>query len=243
MKKYSTDFKFMSSTVRDARLSPLSSHNFNRHQPGRDMSGSPPRPGPMPASLRALRVPTSLSCFDVPARDYLALHNAPWDGLAVGALVFSSADTDRVLLIQRAKSDSLPGIWEIPSGVVSNDPAKDATVAKAVVRELWEETGLMTIGLRRLVNAPGEEGFVFSNSTKTKVFCRFVFEVDIEKDQNGPMEIKLNPAEHQDFTWATAEEVKELRIAGPNLTELRRIELTSEHFKALILAAFRLRNE
>ncbi|KAI0974171.1 hypothetical protein F4678DRAFT_424890 [Xylaria arbuscula] len=134
------------------------------------MSSEPPRPGPPPASTAPLRFPSSLLPFDVPARDYLTRCGAPWDGLAVGALIFShSAPTDRILLIQRDKSDSLPEKWEIPSGVVSNNSDKDATVLQAVVRELWEETGLLARELKRVVNAPGEEGFVFSNSTKTKV--------------------------------------------------------------------------
>jgi 8-oxo-dGTP pyrophosphatase MutT (NUDIX family) len=206
------------------------------------MSAQPPRPGPPPASIFSLQIPASLARFDVPAREYLSRNSTPWDGLAVGALVFfPSSATDRILLIQRAKTDSLPNKWEIPSGVVSNDPAKDATVTKAVARELWEEAGLTARALRRNVDAPGEEGFVFTNSTKTKVFCRFVFEVDVEEGEKGPEEIKLNPSEHQDFVLATEEEVRELTVSSGE--EKREIELTSEHLRSLILEGFRLRRE
>ncbi|KAJ2967033.1 hypothetical protein NUW58_g10531 [Xylaria curta] len=114
----------------------------------------------------------------------------------------------------RAKSDSLPEKWEIPSGVVSNNPSKDATVLKAVVRELWEETGLLATGLKRVVDVPGTEGFVY--------------EVDTTEDKNGGMQITLNPAEHQDFVWATEQEVRELDVEGVE-GERRKLELTSDH--------------
>lgn len=207
------------------------------------MSSEPLRPGPPPTSASPLQFPPSLSPFDVPARDYLARCGAQWDGLAVGALIFSTPSLqDRVLLIQRDKSDSLPEKWEIPSGVVSNDPSKDATVLQAVVRELWEETGLLARELKRVANAPGEHGFVFSNSTKTKVFCRFVFEASAEEDESGGMQIRLNPAEHQDFVWATEEQVRE-GVVERDGGGKEKIELTSGHLQSLILEAFRLRRE
>ncbi|RYO80100.1 hypothetical protein DL764_009938 [Monosporascus ibericus] len=207
------------------------------------MSGEPSRPGPPPVSIPPLQFPSSLARFDVAAKDYLSRHGESWDGIAIGALVFSHPPpADRVLLIQRAKTDSLPEKWEIPSGVVSNDPNKDATLLKAVVRELWEEAGLLARGLKRVVDAPGKEGFVFSNSTNTKVFCRFVYEVSTAEDENGGMQIRLNPAEHQDFVWATEEEIRELNVEGVE-GERRKIELTSDHLWSLILEAFRLRRE
>ncbi|KAI0908225.1 NUDIX hydrolase domain-like protein [Ustulina deusta] len=207
------------------------------------MSSEPSRPGPPPASTPPLRFPFSLLPFDVLARDYVTRCGGQWDGLAVGALIFSHLPpADRVLLIQRDKSDSLPEKWEIPSGVVSNNPSKDATVLQAVVRELWEETGLLARELKRVVNAPGEEGFVFSNSTKTKVFCRFVFEVGAAEDENGGMEIRLNPAEHQDFVWATEEEVRE-RVVERDDGGKQKIDLTSDSLGHLIQEAFRLRKE
>ncbi|KAI1428981.1 NUDIX hydrolase domain-like protein [Xylaria sp. FL1777] len=207
------------------------------------MSSEPPRPGPPPASTPPLRFPSSLSPFDVPARDYLTRCDARWDGLSVGALIFSHlGPTDRVLLIQRDKSDSLPEKWEIPSGVVSNNPEKDAAVLQAVVRELWEETGLLASELKRVINAPGEEGFVFSNSTKTKVFCRYVFEVGAAEDESGGMKIRLNPVEHQDFVWATEEEVRE-RIVERADGGKQKIDLTSDNLWSLIREAFRLRRE
>lgn len=171
------------------------------------------------------------------------------DGIAVGALVFKlpvpsndGGETQpvRVLLIQRAKTDSLPEQWEIPSGVVSNSPEKDASITQAVARELWEETSFFARRLVRLVVGPGgDEGYVFSNSTRTKLFCRYVFEVEVGDTD----EVKLNPWEHQDFVWATDDEVSDLRVKGSSGEDERAIGLTSEHLRKLILEGFRLRRE
>ena len=206
------------------------------------------RPGPMPA-IPNLVIPPHLDRFNGPAQEYILRRNKPWDGIAVGALVFSLEP--RVLLIQRAKSDSLPEKWEIPSGVVSNDPAKDATIISAVAREVWEETGLLARGLARLVAAPAvggspdseaqlqteADGFVFGNSTRTKVFCRYVFEVDVGDVVPGGQHIRLNPCEHQDFLWASEEEIRD-GIVGEEKLE---IDFTSEHLRRLISEGFRLR--
>ncbi|KAM7212599.1 NUDIX hydrolase domain-like protein [Rhypophila decipiens] len=219
--------------------------------------GQAPRPGPVP-SFSILTISQSLSRFDLPAREFISrlksqtrpTSSSPvLDGVAVGALVFkaprSGGDSDRaqpirVLLIQRAKTDSLPDKWEIPSGVVSNNPGKDATITQAVARELWEETGFMAKRLVRLVVGPdGQEGFVFSNSTDTKVFCRYVFEVEVDDLH----ELKLNPWEHQDYVWASEEEILNLGVEGDEEGKERLLELTSEHLGDLILEAFRLRKE
>lgn len=225
-------------------------------------ASDPPRPGPPPSPV-SIAVPPSLGRFDVSAREYITRIGATLDGIAVGALVFSSrprsdsGSVQRVLLIQRAETDSLPGKWEIPSGVVSNNIQKDATVTRAVVRELWEETGLIAKGLTRLVSPPhigseaavastpgGEqvgEGFVFSNSTNTKTFCRYVFEVEVEDEfeQGEGLSIKLNSWEHQDFVWAEEQEVRRLKVGDGE----RELDFTSDHLRRLILEGFRLRAE
>jgi 8-oxo-dGTP pyrophosphatase MutT (NUDIX family) len=239
---------------------------------------NPPRPGPAPSF--SLRIPPSLARFNVPPRDFLLSSGESWDGVAIGALVFCQPDPShlraspsaeshigpetKVLLIQRAKTDSLPDKWEVPSGVVSGKVEKDATVAAAVARELWEETGLTATALVRLVAPPlsdehaeggntasGEDrptagGFVFRNSTRTKVFCRFVFEVDLA-DEEGTAEdgvgrergVTLNPWEHQDFVWATEEEVRKLEVGQGEWK--RALDFTSDHLRRLILEGFGVR--
>ncbi|KAK5655952.1 hypothetical protein OQA88_5087 [Cercophora sp. LCS_1] len=207
------------------------------------------RPGPMPA-IPEIVVPPHLDRFHSPAREYIRRHNKPWDGIAVGALVFSPEP--RLLVIQRAKTDSLPEKWEIPSGVVSNDPTKDATITSAVARELWEETGMLARGLVRLATAPAvigsptseaqlqteADGFVFSNSTRTKVFCRYVFEVDVgDAVPGGQHHVRLNPCEHQDFLWVSEEEARDGIVGEEKL----KIDFTSEHLQRLISEGFKLR--
>ncbi|MGB4967042.1 MAG: NUDIX domain-containing protein [Candidatus Saccharimonadales bacterium] len=57
---------------------------------------------------------------------------------AVFAMVFD--DQGRVLLHQRAGTEFLPGYWDFPSGHV-----EDESFTMAVVRELGEETSLVTL--------------------------------------------------------------------------------------------------
>ncbi|MCU0587220.1 MAG: NUDIX hydrolase [Syntrophobacteraceae bacterium] len=54
--------------------------------------------------------------------------------VGVGAIVFRA---DRVLLIQRGREPAL-GKWSIPGGLVE----LGETLEEAVIREVWEETGL-----------------------------------------------------------------------------------------------------
>jgi 8-oxo-dGTP pyrophosphatase MutT (NUDIX family) len=49
---------------------------------------------------------------------------------------------DRVLLVRRAKWDTMPGTWELPGGKVD----AGESITAAVARELEEETGLQASG-------------------------------------------------------------------------------------------------
>src|SRR5437867_4440126 len=59
---------------------------------------------------------------------------------SVTGIVFD--DRGRILLVRQAES----GVWSAPGGAV--DP--DETPSDAVVREVWEETGLYTAPMRIL---------------------------------------------------------------------------------------------
>ncbi|KAM7182730.1 hypothetical protein V8F33_014066 [Rhypophila sp. PSN 637] len=190
--------------------------------------GQAPRPGPVP-SFSTLTISQSLSRFDLPASELISRLKSQTpptsslpilDGVAVGALVFKAP---------RGGGDSY-----------QTQPIRDSTITQAVARELWEETGFMVKRLVRLVVGPdGQEGFIFSNSTKTKVFCRYVFEVEVDDLD----ELKLNPWEHQDYVWASEEEIVKLRVEGDEEGKEKLLELTSENLGNLILEAFKLKKE
>jgi 8-oxo-dGTP pyrophosphatase MutT (NUDIX family) len=172
----------------------------------------------------------SLRRFNMPAVEWMELNNRHWDGLAVGAMVFDTQG--RILLIQRAHHDSMPDKWETPGGAAD---LEDPTLFYSTARELFEEAGLVLTRVKHNVTTgPGQpvEECVFTNSKGTRVFCRFSFEVEVETIED----VVLDPNEHQDFVWATEEEVRTERIGD------RSIPITNHQMQALVLEAFRLRN-
>ncbi|KAK3317704.1 NUDIX hydrolase domain-like protein [Cercophora scortea] len=183
-------------------------------------------------------VAASLAEFNMPAKEWLAQNatklqekKLKLNGLATGVVVFNPAG--KVLLVQRASHDSMPNKWEIPGGAVDDD---DATIVHGAARELREEAGLVATRFGPLVTGFGDGRanlHVFANRNATRWFCRFVFIADV-----GDCEaVKLDPNEHQDFVWAEEEEVREQRVDG------REIPITHETMRAIILNAFRLKEE
>ncbi|KAF6838230.1 nudix domain protein [Colletotrichum plurivorum] len=182
-----------------------------------------------------LKYPPSLEPYNLPSRAWLAANDKHWDGLATGALVFDDAansSSRRILLLQRAAHDSMPNLWETPGGAADDD---DASLLIACARELWEEAGLEAVEIVRVVSeGEGQEpGSVFTNRTGTVVFCRFAFEV---RARPGG-EVKIDPEEHQDFVWATEEEVRAGRVGW------KEIPVTNGQMMRLILDGFRRRAE
>ncbi|OAA40998.1 NUDIX domain protein [Metarhizium rileyi] len=170
----------------------------------------------------------SLSQFNVPFKSWIQTNNKPWDGIVTGALVFDPRG--RILLVQRTSHDSMPDLWEVPGGAV--DP-EDATILHGCARELWEEAGLMARRMGALVTeGPGTEMFQeFRNSTRSKLIGKFQFEVEVDEGQA----VRLDANEHQDFAWATEEEVVREEVGG------KKTPFTKKSTKDVILEAFRLR--
>ncbi len=178
----------------------------------------------------------SLEEWNVSGKEWLQTHNKHWDGIASGAVVFSS--DNRVLLVQRSADDSMPNLWETPGGAVDTS---DGTILEGCARELREETGLTAVRFVRRVTegAEGDEYTVFTNSRGTKVFCKFVFEVEVPDDE----EVVLDPVEHQGWVWATEEEVRKGKVGDGDGGEGVPIKLTTPHVMRLVMEAFRLRKE
>jgi 8-oxo-dGTP pyrophosphatase MutT (NUDIX family) len=165
--------------------------------------------------------------------------NPDFDCVATGALVFSRATgEDRILLIQRALTDSWPGRWEVPGGGCDTE---DESIRHSVARELLEESGLVLRGVVRQVG----EAEVFLTRRGNRI-AKFSFEVEVETVSPDALpEVTLDPAEHMDFIWATEEECQlGKKVGGPpsNLgLEAVDIEFTSDEQKASILQGFELR--
>lgn len=181
----------------------------------------------------AAEIDASLASWDLPAKEWLRMHSGAItkvDGLATGNIVFN--DEGKILLIQRASSDSMPNRWEIPGGAVDDE---DPTVLEGSARELWEEAGLIAKRFNHVVTEGPDQkpGQVYPNSTRTKKWCRFSFDVKVESCEH----VKLDPKEHQAFAWATEDEIRTQLIGDCQHP------ITNQHMQALILEAFRLRKE
>ncbi|PTB65110.1 hypothetical protein BBK36DRAFT_1204218 [Trichoderma citrinoviride] len=174
----------------------------------------------------------SLVEFSVPKADWLRINNKAFDGILTSAFIFDGQG--RVLLVQRAATDSMPNLWEAPGGAVD---AGDASILAGCAREVREEAGLVARRMVRLVTEglPGRtEGWsVFTNRDGTKVICGFGFEVEVEPGR----EVVLDEREHQAFVWAGEEDVRRGEVEG------RKIPLTGAMMRNKLLEAFRLRRE
>lgn len=178
-------------------------------------------------------VPPHLAEYNVPLPEFAASKPHLTD-FVVGGLVYSQSveeDDDatgttsgkprtRVLLLQRAATDSYPGLWEGPGGMCERT---DATLLAGVAREVFEETGLHVSKFVDLI-AVDEWSRVLRNELHRVAKFTFLVEVDEARGTAGvPSEdvvvgvaperwedgVKLEQAEHQAFEWATEEEVRE----------------------------------
>jgi 8-oxo-dGTP pyrophosphatase MutT (NUDIX family) len=172
----------------------------------------------------------SLSEFAIPLKEYLDQH-PEYDGIAGGALVFDSQK--RLLIIQRAAHDSLPNLWEIPGGAID---FTDDTILHGMGREVFEESGLRVSALNRLIG-PGDGRVVFTNSTKKLKICKFTFEVEVESTDV----VTLDPNEHQDYLWVTAEDCLNHGLERDGTVV--EFKFTRPAQEATILEGFRLRME
>jgi 8-oxo-dGTP pyrophosphatase MutT (NUDIX family) len=174
----------------------------------------------------------SVSSFAVPYEDYNSSHaqqNMKYNFIAAGALVFDNSTPNRILLIQRAASDSMPNLWEIPGGSCDKE---DPSILHGAVRELWEESGLKAVSIGPQVGG----GYLFKTRAGKQV-CKFNFLVEAEKDADGNLEVKLSASEHQNYLWATEEEVKGGKASDVDLN------FTNREQKGVVLQAFEARRD
>lgn len=193
------------------------------------------------------KYPQSLARFNVPYEDLLATLNStlatPLDGLATGAIVFKTYPDDpqpRILLVQRAASDSMPNRWEIPGGAV--DPGE--TILAGAAREVLEESGLVVNEIVELVEQlehddweTVEGGYLFKTRRQARI-VKFTFVVEV-KDVNA---LKLDPNEHQDFVWAAEEECRAKSVSRTEENELGKgsvdLKFTTDAQEEAVFKAF-----
>jgi 8-oxo-dGTP pyrophosphatase MutT (NUDIX family) len=114
---------------------------------------------------------------------------------AVGCICYSKG---RILLLKRTDEKSYPGRWGIPSGKVKENESR----LRAIVRELFEETGMLlsadNLYLVRTYHVITEEmSFLY-----TVYQCQF---------ESIP-EIKIRSEEHTRFVWFKPEEASQLDL-------------------------------
>ncbi|KAI9640857.1 hypothetical protein NHQ30_010698 [Ciborinia camelliae] len=165
----------------------------------------------------------SVAEFAVSKHSYLAARPGISFGyIATSAFVLdvSSASNPRLLLLQRAASDSDPNTWEPPGGACED---KDESILHAAARELWEEAGLQAARIDGTIGDPYH--FTLSDG---KQVCRFHFVVQLKINGGALPAVGLNPCEHQRFVWATRDEIRERKANGMVLEfTTREVEQTS----------------
>lgn len=180
----------------------------------------------------------TLEEYLVPYKRYLekltkSHEGVPFKWLAVGVIVF---DHDgRVLLIQRAATDSMPNKWEIPGGGCDED---DPSIIHSALRELEEEAGLKAISVGEQIG----KDYVFLTSTGNLVNkLNFMVEVEngkqLDRDDDGRIKVRLDPNEHQAYVWASQEEVQDSMVSK------QKISFTSQQQQDVILEACQRRKQ
>ncbi|KAE8356929.1 NUDIX hydrolase domain-like protein [Aspergillus coremiiformis] len=169
-------------------------------------------------------IPPHLNKYHVPLSTFKA-SNPQWTNFVVGGLVFSHSppkvlngenekSEPRVLLLQRALTDSLPGYWEGPGGGCED---RDESILAAVAREVLEESGLH---VSRMVDLVGVAEWVKERNGTMFFVVKLTFLVEVYEAQEttGEMEgeavrrwedrVRLEPTEHSMFEWASEEQVR-----------------------------------
>ncbi|KAF2420764.1 hypothetical protein EJ08DRAFT_598096 [Tothia fuscella] len=187
--------------------------------------------------------PAYLSAYNVPYETWLQKSLLPQiapghqdtSHVAIGALIFKYAqgdEPDRILLIRRATTDSMPNRWEIPGGACD---LEDETIFHSLAREVHEETGLTVTKVVDFVDGSsyvtrsttegkgGEWDSLYLQDEATKGYA------ELANPHEEDVQVTLDPNEHSAYAWATNEEV---------LGEKH--EITAESQRRIILKGFQM---
>lgn len=159
-----------------------------------------------------------LEYLNIPFTHFIAARRE-FDAFAVGGYLFAqpAGTPPRILLLQRALTDSMPGCWEGPGGAA--EPDEDRTLLDGVVREVAEETGLHVSRIVELVAVDVWTHTRRSNGEQIRI-AKYSFIVEVHeamrRENDGPcravfmeeMPVMLAATEHQAFDWALEEDVR-----------------------------------
>ncbi|KAI1271814.1 NUDIX hydrolase domain-like protein [Xylaria sp. FL0933] len=170
----------------------------------------------------------SVSDFEFSKRAYLdARPGVSFDYIATSALTLDTTDIDnaRILLLQRATNAPNPNKWEPPGGLCDDS---DKTIIHGAERELEQQAGLWTF----CVSGPVGDPYFFTLDDGKKV-CQFNFAVVARPAGDFPLKMEINPGnpralaftgsdaplvvqldseKHQDYVWATEDQVKAKKV-------------------------------
>lgn len=168
---------------------------------------------------RSYTVAPHLQYFNIPLAEFSA-SRPEFESFGVGGYIFERPSSDantntntndnaspRILLLQRALTDTMGGCWEGPGG--ATEPDEDQTLLDGVVREVLEETGL---NVSRIVELLAVDSWqhLRRNGDLLRI-AKYSFIVDVYEGGPGePIPVRLEPTEHQAFGWASEEDVKEV---------------------------------
>lgn len=110
--------------------------------------------------------------------------------ISTGVAVFKNG---KLLMVRRVFNDTYGAQFELPGGGVD----AGETIEQGAIRELKEETSLI---VKRIVAV--FSGFDYSTAKKPKV-RQFNFLVEAAE----PIEIILDPNEHDDFRWVSSKDI------------------------------------
>ncbi|KAE8374937.1 P-loop containing nucleoside triphosphate hydrolase protein [Aspergillus bertholletiae] len=169
--------------------------------------------------LFGLECDTDLSAFRIAESPHQFRFNDTAYCIRVSAHIFLwDLQKPYILLIQRALCDTKPGYWEVPAG---SGEEQDQTPRDALEREVREETGLR---LSRVTHALPIQTWARDNEGRQHEWIGLPYIIEVSElepsksraNRQGLSEpalkwkdaIQLNPQEHQDFAWATEDEVR-----------------------------------
>ena len=105
-------------------------------------------------------------------------------------------DKQQFLIIRRSDIDERAGQWTMPGGHIDED---DDSIESGAVRELFEEANLVCkISDLKYLGKPSKNKYYFLTQ---------IWSGDVNVDKPNP---ETEEIEHDDYKWATIEEIKEI---------------------------------
>jgi 8-oxo-dGTP diphosphatase len=104
---------------------------------------------------------------------------------------------NNILLLKRSLTDSMPGIYEFPGGVMDSGE----NLERALIREIQEETGLI---INNISNYLGH--FDYKSKKRNIIMRQFTFL--IESNENKV----VISSEHDDFQWISLDSINLVKI-------------------------------